>query len=318
MTGAHLEATTLDDLMRAAIKCVESRGHTITPSQGEAREVTGVLLELTDPRARLSRTETRGKPFSCLGELCWYLAKTNELAFIAFYLSKYADFADGDLVNSGYGPRLFAWEGMNQVALVTALLREHPDSRRAVIQLYSRYDLSGNYTSIPCTCTLQFMIRGGALRLFVTMRSNDIFWGIPHDVFCFTMLQEIIATDLGVDLGTYQHAVGSFHLYERDRESARTFSDEGWQTTESPMPPMPTNDPWSAVELLVRAEATIRTSGSDDIDPDMLPAYWLDLVRLLRVFRGFKDGDKDAILRARLEMASQIYNPFIDRKLKAL
>ena len=318
MAGAYLKAKTLDDLMRAAIKCVESRGHTITPSQGEAREVTGVLLELTDPRARLSRTETRGKPFSCLGELCWYLAKTNELAFIAYYLPKYAEFADGDLVNSGYGPRLFDWDGMNQVSLVTELLRERPDSRRAVIQLYSKVDFIGNHTSIPCTCTLQFMIRGGALRLFVTMRSNDIFLGLPHDVFCFTMLQEIIATDLGVDLGTYQHAVGSFHLYDRDRESARTFSDEGWQTTESPMPPMPSNDPWSAVDLLVRAEATIRTCGSDDIDPYTMPAYWLDLVRLLRVYRGWKDGDKGAILRARSEMALPIYTPFIDRKLKAL
>ena len=318
MAGAYLEATTLDDLMRKAITCVESRGHTITPSQGGAREVTGVLLELTDPRARLSRTETRGKPFSCLGELCWYLAKNNELAFIAYYLPKYAEFADGDLVNSGYGPRLFDWCGMDQVALVTALLRERPDSRRAVIQLYSRGDLIGNHASSPCTCTLQFMVRCGALRLFVTMRSNDIFLGLPHDVFCFTMLQEIIAMDLCVDLGIYQHAIGSLHLYDRDRESARTFVDEGWQATKALMPPMPSSDPWSAVELLVRAEATIRTSGSDDIAPDTLPAYWLDLVRLLRVFRGLKDRDKDAILRARSEMASQIYHPFIDRKLQTL
>ena len=37
--------------------------------------------------------------------------------------------------------------------------------------------------------------------LVVHMRSNDVFMGFPHDVFAFTMIQEILANDLGVKLG---------------------------------------------------------------------------------------------------------------------
>ena len=81
MAAAILSEATLDDLMKVAIEEIMSRGTVITPTEGEAIEITGVLLELTNPRARLSRTETRGKPYSSLGELCWYLAKTDDLAW---------------------------------------------------------------------------------------------------------------------------------------------------------------------------------------------------------------------------------------------
>ncbi len=83
MTDPYFCGLTLDDLMRSVVEEIQSNGERINPSKGECKELTGVLLELTDPRARLSRTETRGKPFSCLGELCWYLARTNELEFIS-------------------------------------------------------------------------------------------------------------------------------------------------------------------------------------------------------------------------------------------
>jgi thymidylate synthase len=87
MATAFLSEVTLDDLMRSVIEEILNNGNEIKPTKGSAIEVTGVLLELTNPRARLSRTETRGKPFSCLGELCWYLAKTNDLGFISYNLT---------------------------------------------------------------------------------------------------------------------------------------------------------------------------------------------------------------------------------------
>ena len=65
----------------------------------------------------------------------------------------------------------------------------------------------------PCTCTLQFLARGVKLDLIVYMRSNDVIKGLPHDIFCFTMLQEIAARRLSLEPGIYKHCVGSLHLY---------------------------------------------------------------------------------------------------------
>ena len=90
-----------------------------------------------------------------------------------------------------------------------SLLRDKSTSRRAVIQVFDAVDLTKPHKDIPCTCTLQLLLRDRRLHMLASMRSNDVFKGLPHDVFAFTMLQEIMARSLGVEIGTYKHAVGS-------------------------------------------------------------------------------------------------------------
>src|SRR5689334_5959398 len=115
MSYPYLASATIDDLMRAVIVAIQAEGVRIRPKKGDAKELAGVMLELSDPRARLSRTETRGKLFSCLGELCWYLAKSKDLSFIDYYIPQYRDSAEGGEIFGGYGPRLFKWKETDQV-----------------------------------------------------------------------------------------------------------------------------------------------------------------------------------------------------------
>src|SRR5437773_3913730 len=132
----YLKADTLDDLLRHVLSKLLKIPGRITTSRGDAVELTGVLLHLTNPRARLSRTEARGRLFSALGELWWYLAKTNDLRFISYYVPKHyaKESDDGHTVYGAYGPRLFGTRGQDQVANVLSLLKDRPSSRRAVIQ----------------------------------------------------------------------------------------------------------------------------------------------------------------------------------------
>src|SRR5215469_11887380 len=129
-------AKTLDDLLGKVFpRLLSSRNH-ISPSRGDALELCGVLLELERPRARLSRSETRGRPFSSLGEFLWYLSRDNRLDFIRYYIREYENESeDGETVYGGYGRRIFQQRGHDQLRNVIDLLRQHPDSRRAVIQL---------------------------------------------------------------------------------------------------------------------------------------------------------------------------------------
>jgi len=319
MADAYFSGETLDDVLRSVIEQVQASGTRIHPTKGEALEVTGVLLEITNPRARLSQTESRGKVYSCLGELCWYLARTNNLSFISYYIPTYVEAADGDMIFGGYGPRLFSWEGRNQVENVTNILRKKPDSRQAVIQLFDALDLVEKHNDVPCTCTLQFMLRDNKLQMFTSMRSNDVHFGLVHDVFCFTMLQEIVARSLSVDLGTYKHAVGSLHLYVQHVGPARRFLKEGWQSTQAVMPSMPAGDPWPSIAILLQAESSIRNSGEFAADsiPGLEP-YWADLIRLLQVFRCKQDGNIAQIRALRTQISSKLYLPFIDRVLRKM
>jgi thymidylate synthase len=268
MRNPYFRATTLDDLLRYALQSIEQYGEPVKASKGRTNEVRGVVLELTNPRARLSRTESRGKIFSCIGELCWYLKGTNRTAFVAHYIPAYRKSSEKGVVYGGYGPRLFkSWKDVQQFENLVELLRKRPTSRQAVLQLFDSTDLAEPHEDVPCTCTLQFLIRGGKLHLVVYMRSNDVIKGLPHDIFCFTMLQEMVARIMSVDLGIYKHCVGSLHLYDADKSKAESFMREGWQSTKSAMPPMPDGDPRPSITLLLKAESALEKSFEHPPDP---------------------------------------------------
>lgn len=177
----HIEADTLDDLMRSVLERLLLSTDKVVATRGTFTELFGVVLHLSNPRARLSRSEMRGKVFSALGEWLWYLSGANDLAFIDYYVpGRYADESDdGVTVRSGYGERLRNLRGLNQIGKVIELLKAKPTSRRAVVQLFDASDLEADFASIPCTCTLQFAVRGGRLSMFVNMRSNDAYFGLP-------------------------------------------------------------------------------------------------------------------------------------------
>jgi thymidylate synthase len=92
----HLVADSLDDLLRMTYRKILDSGESVTATKGSNIELLCVVLELRNPLARLSRTETKGTLFSCLGETLWYLAKSNELEFIKYYLRHYGQFAEKD------------------------------------------------------------------------------------------------------------------------------------------------------------------------------------------------------------------------------
>jgi len=221
----YVRANTLDDLLHQVLELLTASTEWEHATRGRFTELYGSLLHLTNPRARLSRSESKGKVFSALGEWLWYLSGTNDYAFIDYYVpGAYAkETEDGKTVRSGYGERFFDFRGINQLNSVTDLLMRKKSTRRAVIQLFDASDITRNYASVPCTCTLQFLVRGNRLNMFVNMRSNDAYFGLPHDVFAFTMMQELVATSIGVELGEYKHSAGSLHLYEDQFPYARSF-----------------------------------------------------------------------------------------------
>jgi thymidylate synthase len=316
----YLSDRTVDDLMHRVLRGLLSTNRKFKATRGEFVEKAGVLLQLTNPRARLSQTEKRGKLFSCIGELLWYLSASNSVNFITHYAPQYKkDCVDGKTIYGGYGPRLFRTKRDNiridQIGNVIKLLQTNRGSRRGVIQLFDAADIATPNKEIPCTCTLQFMIRGDRLNMFVSMRSNDAFLGLPHDIFAFTMLQEIVARSLGVELGSYKHFAASLHLYTENQSDAQQYLDEGWQSTEGvQMPPMPVGDPWRSIAKVLGAERAIRGGSTVNVKALGLDAYWADIIRLLLIHAYGKRKDAEAIRKIKRTMSRHVYHPYIDRR----
>ncbi|QHC68882.1 thymidylate synthase (plasmid) [Rathayibacter sp. VKM Ac-2759] len=222
--------------------------------------------------------------FSAVGELNWYLAGSNRRSFIQSYLprSVYEGVDHHDHLRGAYGPRLRGRRYNAQLANIIDLLKHKPNTRQAVIQLFDRRDLHSKVRDLPCTCTIQFLLRGGKLSAITYMRSNDAYRGLPHDIYCFTMLQEIVARAIGAELGDYQHIVGSLHIYDRDAIFAEQYLEEGVHPEREYMDRMPPGDPWNGIETLLSWERRTRLKKTTASEVLELPqTYWGDLGRVV-------------------------------------
>jgi thymidylate synthase len=308
--------------MRAVLSKLTKDGRSDTASRGEFKELCGIVLELENPRARLSVSEQRGTVFSCLGEFLWYLSGSSNGQFISYYISAYRDEAAENLeIKGAYGPRIFGHTGTyGQFHQIVELLKRKRTSRQAVIQIFDAEDLESEIKDVPCTCTLQFLIRDGALHTIAHLRSNDAYKGLPHDIFCFTLIQEIMACELNVDLGSYRHMVGSLHYYLADLPKIRQFLAEGWQD-KADMPQIPKNSVTESLTRLLELEEHIRMEHNVELDLHGLEPYWLDLVTLLQAYRLVKSQDPGKLdkykdLSSRL--VYDVYKQYIEKRIDTL
>lgn len=304
----------LDDLLHQVFDYTLAHGHVVGASKGKMVELVGARLELTNPRARLSRTKDRGLVFSALGEFVWYLAGSESGDFIRYYIPRYDRFVVDGVVEGAYGPRLFGVGPNDQIRTIIRLLGgARASSRRAVVQLFDRHDLVSGDSEVPCTCVMQFLVRDDRLNLIVYMRSNDLYMGLPHDVFAFTMLQELVAVSLGVELGDYIHMVGSLHIYDDDAERAAAFLKEGFQNPIA-MPSMPRGDPWAEVDTLLAREVELRTDASDvGFLAALGTGYWDDIARLLLAK---KSNDPIELAEIEASLAAQSLAVYIRERLQ--
>lgn len=193
-------------------------GSVHTSRRGATREITGYVARIKDPKSCVVWNNRRNfSPTYACGELMWYLSGSDSGEFIRHYAPSYDQFLNGGRAHGAYGRRWAKWQ---QVELCLNLLREKSNTRQAVMTCWEPGDLQvaldGEMRDVPCTLSLHWIVRDGKLNLIVTMRSNDAWLGTPNDVFAFCMLQRLFADELSMDVGFYQHQVGSMHVYERD------------------------------------------------------------------------------------------------------
>lgn len=307
-----VEEDSLDDVLRGVMRSLLDKGAAISPTKGRATELIGASITLRNPRARVSRSQGRSPLFSALGELLWYLSGDDDVERVARYIPMYRGFAVDGRVEGAYGPRLFGAKGRLDEVIERMVAKR--DSRQAVVQVFDHADL-GNQKDIPCTTTLQFFLRESQLHLAATMRSNDAYRGLPHDIFAFTMLQEITARKLGVEIGKYYHFVGSLHLYDSDLIPTNKFLAEGWHQGQA-MPVMPAVDPTEGIAWLLDFEA--RLGGGVDVE-DLLGdlgdhPYWDDLARVLLIHAATTEESVNALRSGFDEEFFAIYADDLNRR----
>ena len=155
-------------------------------------------------------------PIYASAELLWYMNGSDSGDMICHYAPSYNRFLNEGKAMGAYGARIFATLAYEDIA--KELFRGQ--SRRAVVPIFGLSDLRNtrdeSCKDIPCSLSLQFMNRDGELHMITTMRSNDVWLGLPYDSFCFMMIQLMMCELTGLSPGVYFHQAGSLHLYERN------------------------------------------------------------------------------------------------------
>lgn len=168
-----------------------------------------------------------------LSELLWMVRGDTSLEGLGAARNLWEPFAGGDgRLGPVYGAQmrgttgsLSAFDGTgpggvwapreDQLADVVKLLRSHPDTRRAVIDLWTVRDLQ-DMALPPCPFAFQFSRRGQTLQwldLAVYQRSADLFLGVPFDLFEAAVLQKLVARELGLHPRNLHWMAGDVHVY---------------------------------------------------------------------------------------------------------
>jgi thymidylate synthase len=285
----------------AELEAVVRTGETVVGRGGVCRELHPRLVRVAAPRRRVLLAPQRNNNlFAAVAETMWVLAGRNDIAFLARYLPRAADYSDDGLVwRGGYGPRLRNWGGVDQLQVVAHRLRQSPESRRAVIALFDPARDNTPSLDIPCNNWLHALIRQGRLDLSVAIRSNDIMWGFSGiNAFEWSVLQELLAHCTSAQLGTTSYFIDSLHLYERHYARAerilaerrhQTLYDFGFTSPPFSTPLEAFDDrlgEWCALEKRLRSGEQLRPDEWGRVPDDLLGTC----LRLVAIYNRFLDG----------------------------
>lgn len=283
MTGAVFNSA--NEVQLWALETVLNSGSESSPRGMHTREVLSTSFRLSDPRNRCITIPERGWNLAlAIGEFCWHAAASDRVEFIAHYSSRWREFSDDGsrILGSCYGHKMFSaysnresqWEQAKRI-----LLDDH-DSRRAIITFNEPSEQRLDSRDVACATSIQFLVRGNHLHAVVNMRSNDAVWGLPYDLFIFTMFQEMMANCLGLPIGNYFHSMASLHVYDRHFKMAERVAASA-ETQSSPMPPMERVD---QLEDFLAGEREIR-NGRDPLPSLVLAQYWSTMLQALKAHR---------------------------------
>ena len=195
-------------------------GKKVSPRGMLTKELMQETFCIEDPNSSLIYIP--GRNFSlvhAIHESFLIFCDDNHVKVAGYFNKNIEQFSDdGETLYGSYGHRI-----ATKMQGVLDKLKEDHDTRQALLTIHRVDDSIVKTKDPPCTITLQFTIRDEKLNMHVYMRSNDIVWCTPYDVFVFTTIQKVFANTLGIPVGKYYHTATSLHMYERDFEKCREY-----------------------------------------------------------------------------------------------
>lgn len=184
-------------------------------------------------------------PRTAAAEVAWFLSGDRDVSWLRKYARIWDKFteADGQTIHAAYGYRWRHAFGRDQLALALDALSDNSSDRRIYVANWDpREDGLGaeGQKNVPCPLGFTLSVLDGQLNSQLTLRSSDVFVGLPYDVMGHALLMDAIAADLGVELGTMGVALAHPHLYDVHYGMAEEAMATQWSESTLRMPGLST------------------------------------------------------------------------------
>ncbi len=207
------EKTTFE-AWKSAINAVMRDGREfIDTNSRQCKELVNLKVEVVAPEEDVT------KPIDFLNESDkWVYPPTDEIENIVMTRRL------APAYNYSYGPTIFNFQGkVNQVDdFIIPLLKKDPVSRRAIISLWDPVAYCDiNNKSVPGLISMHFRIVEERLNVTCIIRSNDMFFGWPANVYQAYVLQSYVAKKLNKEAGSITTISLSAHLFIDQEDDIR-------------------------------------------------------------------------------------------------
>lgn len=297
--GRQIEVRSCDEAYVHTLSEVLENGHS-TGGDEPSRELLDFRVLVSESRSRVLQNPAGGfRIIDAVARFVWMVAGNERVEDIAFYQPRVRGYSDDQLIvpGSNYGKRLFAPRpGVNQIEGAIGRLRdgieEGGGGRRAACVIWQAEDAVRESADIPCAFGVFFHICNSALYTSVLFRSNNATTLLPVNLFEFGLLAEVVAAEVGLEMGPLLHSASSMHVFDEQRARQAIAGYEKLRGTRvESMAPVPASPrPLEQAYELARLEAKLRQEldaiRDEDIKQlcargDALNDYWRALYRVL-------------------------------------
>lgn len=129
-----------------------------------------------------------------------------------------------------YGKQWRDFNGYDQISKIIHQIKNDPESRRIILSAWNPPQID-SMALPPCHVMSQFYVNKGELSCMTTMRSADMFLGVPFNIASYSLLTYILANICGLKPRKLVCSIGDAHIYVNHIEQVQE------QVSRSPLDP---------------------------------------------------------------------------------
>lgn len=200
------------------------KGTKVIGRNGHVRQITGAQIRINLKDGFPVVTGKQIFPNSCFVETEWLLSGQSNIKFLndnnVHIWDQWAD-ENGNL-GPVYGHQLLNFNGINQFENVINDFKNNKHSRRLLFTMWNPLDLQ-KMNLPPCHYSFQFVVTNNIVDIVVSMRSLDLFIGLPYDVVMYATILHSFANEFNLIANEVIINAANAHVYEEHISNASIY-----------------------------------------------------------------------------------------------